>query len=95
MNKGRRQELKYLKYKKRIRRFVSNIDVYVDKEGKYIYNPKSVDVIQENGQHCYRTTSTPCSCIMCAPDKYVRAKEKEKISKVIEFELNYDCPKYS
>lgn len=77
MNKARRHELKMLKYKKRIQRFASNLNIYVNREGKYIRNPKTIDVLNDNGQHCYRTTSSPCSCEMCSPNKYNRAKEKK------------------
>lgn len=68
-----------LKYKKRIQLFVSRCDIYVSRQGEYIYNPKTIDVIKDNGQLAYRNSSTPCSCFMCSHKKYNRAKEKAKL----------------
>jgi hypothetical protein len=78
MNKARRNELKKLKFTKRIKRYARNLDIYVNRNGEYIRNPKWIDIVKDNGQTCYRTTSTPCSCLMCSPNKYNRAKEKRK-----------------
>lgn len=77
MNKARRHELKMLKYKKRIRKFVANTDVYISRSGKLIQSPKTVDIIKDNGQLHYRNHSTPCSCFVCSHSKYNRAKEKK------------------
>lgn len=67
MNKARRHELKMLKYKKRI-----NILAAKSKSIKAYLNGDSINV------NCYalRTTGKPCSCEMCSPYKYNRAKEK-------------------
>jgi queuine/archaeosine tRNA-ribosyltransferase len=81
MNKARRHELKMLKYKKRIQKFAAKSDIYVTRSGDYIYNPKTVDIIKDNGQLHYRSHSTPCSCYMCSPYKYNRAKVKAQYRK--------------
>lgn len=83
MNKGRRNEIKKLKYLKRIRLLANGLDIYVTCNGEYIRNPKVQDILKDNGQNCYRTTSTPCSCSVCSHNKYNRAKIKSTMKKVI------------
>ncbi len=92
MNKDRRQEIKQLKYKKRIQRFAASAGRYHNRKGEVIYNPKTIDVLADNGQLHYKTTSTPCSCPMCQdPDRnYHRAKVKETSGK----ELSEDLKEY-
>lgn len=59
MNKGRRNELTKLKFKKRLK----NLQLKID-GGKF---------------WCYKTTGTPCSCLLCSHDKYKRTqKHKNK-----------------
>lgn len=92
MNKGRRQELKKLKYIKRIRRFVAGLDQYVTREGVCIKNPKTHDVIDDNGQLAYKNTSTPCSCWMCSYPQYDRNEFKKQTKLLINEELEAsDC----
>lgn len=86
MNKQRRNELTQLKYKKRIRRFVLSCHLYVNRDGEYIYEPKTCDVINDLGQLVYKTSSTPCSCFMCSG--YYKYKRHEQ--KVIERKLIQD-----
>ncbi len=65
MNKGRRQELKQLKYKKRLRQ----LGLYEESREK---NPRG----DNYNLTCYKTTGKPCSCYMCSYKKYDRAKVK-------------------
>ncbi len=58
MNKGRRNELTKLKFKKRLKQLG-------------LKQTKPTDFI------CYKTTGNPCSCPMCQPHKYNRAKERK------------------
>lgn len=81
MNKARRHELKMLHYKKRIQRFVTRCNLWVNQQGEYVWHPKSIDLIKANAQHSYRSHSTPCSCYLCSHSKYNRAKEKSKFRK--------------
>ena len=83
-NKGNRQRITFLKYKKRIKCFVSNTTVYIKRNGERIYHPKAIDVIKDRGQLCYKTTSTPCSCSMCACYKYNRKEFKKETRRLIE-----------
>lgn len=57
INKGRRQELKMLKYKKRL---------------------KQLGLTEGKGKNyfAYRSHGSPCSCPVCSPAKYNRAKIK-------------------
>lgn len=79
MNKARRNELKSLKYKKRIKatqRFSSKEKLLK------IAALKTPIVIDEGGHKhnftAYRTTGNPCTCIVCSGEKYNRAKEKQQ-----------------
>ncbi len=82
MNKGRRNEITFLKYKKRIQYFTYGTDEYITRDGTSILNPKVADVIKDRGQLCYKTQSVSCSCWECSGYyKYNRAKEKVKIIK--------------
>ncbi len=83
-NKGRRQELTQLKYIKRIKRFVSNLDYYFTRTGEQIYKPTTKDVTDDNGQFVYKSTSTPCSCWGCAYLKYHRHEQKIIDRKIIQ-----------
>lgn len=70
MNKGRRQELKMLKYKRRLK----------------IYNVVKEIALNNNSKVWYalRSHGAPCSCYLCSHDKYQRAKDKKSIRKDIE-----------
>lgn len=68
--------MKMLRYKKRIRQLANTIDIYISKDGTRIRNPKTIDILKDNGHNCYREQACPCSCIFCQPNKYNRAKEK-------------------
>lgn len=67
MNKGRRQELKRLHYKRRLK-----ICSAKNASMKHYINGNSVPT----NNHALRTTGKPCSCICCSPNKYDRAKVK-------------------
>lgn len=71
-------------YIKRVSKIISHIDVYITRNGNHIRNPKITDVIKDNGYNCYRTTSNPCSCRLCQPQKYDRAKEKENVHSYLD-----------
>lgn len=84
MNKKIRQDLKQLKYQQRIKRFVLGLDTYITRDGERIHQPKAADVIADKGQLNYMTTSTPCSCWMCAYNKYRRHEQKIENRKMLE-----------
>ncbi len=64
-NKGRRQELKQLKFKKRLK----NLGLKQKKPKDFI---------------CYKDQGKPCSCWMCAGDKYKRSEIKEEERKQLK-----------
>lgn len=60
MNKGRREEIKQLKYKKRVK-------VFADLEGK-----RTDDLIKSQVYIKWKADAKPCSCFMCRNQKYSR-----------------------
>jgi hypothetical protein len=74
MNKGRRNELKMLKFKKRLQQVGFKLqDAY--KPGNRLF--------------CYKTSGKPCSCWACSPKdrKYNRAIEKRRIAAMLSFTI--------
>lgn len=69
MDKGRRNELTKLKFKKRL----SQVGLSMED----VYKPK-------NNLWAYKSTGKPCSCYMCSGVKYDRAKEKSEWDKWFE-----------
>lgn len=95
MNKKRRNELVFLHYKRRIQKLAVGTDIYFTRDGEKIFNPKTIDLLNDRCQYVYKNTSTPCSCWLCAYNKYNRAKEKAKFLKEQNREANEDslqCP---
>lgn len=69
MNKGRRNELKKLKYKKRLINIRQlNNDTLTSPKGVHNGIPYNFTSFIESGK--------PCSCLFCTGKKYNRAKEK-------------------
>lgn len=66
INKGRRNELKQLKYKRRLKILAPKL------YEKAVKNPKG-DLFNMSG---YKSHGKPCSCTVCSPYKYNRAKMK-------------------
>lgn len=75
MNKARRHELKMLKYKRRLR-------VIGHLSSTTLASPVGL----EKGVHYnftgFRSHGKPCSCSVCSPYKYERAKEKRAAVKL-------------
>lgn len=102
MNKGQRNEIAKRKYKQRVSRLAQGLDQYVTQNGEIIYNPKTVDLLKDNAQNCYRTTSTPCSCYCCQNGKVEHRKKirreadrliREALREVEEFEAGTKEPR--
>lgn len=81
MNKGRRQELKNLKYKRRLK----NLGLLHLSEFK-VPNKNAVETCAIKANlNSYRTSGKPCSCFMCSPYKYNRAKEKVRVERLAPY----------
>jgi hypothetical protein len=82
MDKGRRQELKQLKYKKRLRLMGQlNAETLANPRGEITlwlkgYKPKYNFTAFKNHSH-------PCSCWCCSSQKYNRAKTKREIDTIV------------
>lgn len=77
MDKKRRNDLTYFRYKKRVKNWIKNLSVYINREGEHIRNPKVADVLKDNGQCKLRNTSTLCSCYDCSGYYKYRRNEKK------------------
>ena len=85
MNKGRRNELTLLHYKKRLRRFANSYGnyQYVGRNLKKNH-PKTCELFDAREQLVYKTASTPCSCYMCSGYwKYRRCEKKREDVRLI------------
>lgn len=74
MNKARRQELKQLRYKKRL--LVLGL-LSTDT----LLNPKGTQNNVCYNFTGYKNSSNPCSCYLCSNRKYNRAKSKNALLK--------------
>lgn len=92
MNKGRRNELTQLKYKKRIKRWTANCGIFVDQDGQYNYNPSSDYFIKNNLYTEFKNSSVLCSCWMCSGEwKYKRHLKKQEDMRLIQEALEEGC----
>jgi hypothetical protein len=103
MNKKIRRYREYLKYKNRIERFVANgsyvfiksdetrgMRTYHSGDFIRIDKPTVNDIMKDGGWNYYKHTSTPCSCSMCAYDKYKRHEQKIENRKLIKEGLDME-----
>ena len=71
-NKGRRAEIKKLKFKKRIFRFEKKHEILI-MEAEMREKANSSKILfprKEPNYNGYRNSSTPCSCFICRSEKY-------------------------
>lgn len=90
MDKGRRNELRQLKYRNRVQNIIHGIDIYVTRSGRQIYKPKLIDVIEDRGFLCYKEQGKPCSCAVCQPpeDSYGSRKTiKQAVVREVDEEV--------
>lgn len=78
MDKGRRNEIAALKRKKRLKVWLRGVHRYKTRIGKVIMNPKLTD-IPKTEHTVLKSTGKPCSCSICSPNKYNRAKAKRHV----------------
>jgi hypothetical protein len=79
MDKGRRNELGKLKYKRRVKESIGRIWHYKTKAGKEIIEPKASEVIKDGGLIHLKDNPRPCSCFVCSPNKYNRRVKHKKL----------------
>ncbi|MEO6304475.1 MAG: hypothetical protein ABIP51_15025 [Bacteroidia bacterium] len=84
-NKKTKKDLTFLKYKKRVKRFAANCSHYITKDGRDIFNPKTIDIIKDKGYLEYKNSSVLCSCYDCSGYyKYKRHLKKAEDLKLIK-----------
>lgn len=81
MNKKRRQELKELKYRKRLKYWVSVWNKHTTKEGIEIVNPTVNDLVEDGAYLHLKTQAVMCSCEMCSKYYKYRRHEFKAITK--------------
>jgi hypothetical protein len=85
MNKKRRNDLAWYKYRNRVERWVANLTIYISRDGEYVYHPKALDVMRDGGQRKLKHTSTLCSCYCCSGYyKYRRHEVKVETQKLLK-----------
>lgn len=85
MNKKYRQELKELKYRKRLKYWVSIWDTHTTKDGIEIKNPTVNDLIEDKAYLHLKTQAVMCSCWICSKHKkYNRNDYRLEVKKLIE-----------
>lgn len=71
-NKGRREELTRLKFLKRLRNYTKGQKISAN------MTDAPLSVSNKHNMRALKTTGKPCSCYMCSPYKYNRAKTKRE-----------------
>jgi hypothetical protein len=88
MNKQRRNELTKLKYKKRLKRWISCGGLY-HLNGEWVDKPNVTEAMRENVLTAFKSSATLCSCFMCSGFyKYQRHVKKQEDRKAITEALN-------
>ena len=84
-NKKQRRDYTFFKYKKRIAIWSCKLKIYKCRDGSEIYNPKVIDILEDNGQYKFKHTNTICSCYGCSGYyKYRRHEKKIEYRKLIK-----------
>lgn len=60
------------------------MSIYLVDDGVYLYNPKTIDIINNKDFLVYKSTSTPCSCEMCSYPKYDRTAFKKDTERLLK-----------
>lgn len=90
-NKGRRQELTLLKYKKRLKQFTAGYKSWVG-DGFEINNPTIADLVAEHVLTILKSSSVACSCWSCSGAyKYKRHEFKRETQKLVDEYYSMDC----
>jgi hypothetical protein len=86
-NKGWRNRIQFLKWKRRLKR-QANIEYSQPRVNGYVHQPDqgritTMDLLRENAYSKFRTTSTPCSCMGCSGEHYKRHIQKREDKRLI------------
>lgn len=55
-----------------------------EEEGNRVDNPHWFDLAKQHGYQVYKTTGTPCSCMLCQGNHYSRLDYKKTIRRIID-----------
>ena len=93
-NKSWRAQQRKLHYVRRLKVQAVSWDWYPPRikgsDGKLTSRPNWKDLYNNNWFPALRTTSTPCSCWMCSPNKYKRKNFKKETRMLLKLELESD-----
>lgn len=85
MDKRRRKELEWLKYKKRLYRWICTGGIIRNREGKWMENFKLADALKERAQYKLKHTAVLCSCEGCSGMyKYRRHEVKKETQRLLK-----------
>ena len=76
----------YNKYKRRVKKFVTDWDLVYFAKDKGIKHPTWKDIINYNAATLYKHVSTQCSCSSCAYYKYNRLESKKDFKRIMKDE---------
>ena len=61
---------------------------FVLDDGQLVYNPHWFELAKCSWTHVYKTTGTPCSCMICKGERYNRTANKKEIRGIINESLD-------
>ena len=98
-NKGWRAQQRKLHYVRRLKYYSNSASFWYvlalwpnsrtikNSKGELTFHPNWKDLYNNNWFPALRTTSTPCSCWMCSPNKYKRKNFKKETRMLLKLEL--------
>ncbi len=70
-------------FKKRMIYYASNGGRWLMSDGQLKENPHWFELAKTHWAQVYKSTGTPCSCILCRGEKYNRLKHKRETQKML------------
>ena len=87
-NKRWRKQQGFRVFKARMILFAAYKNCIFDEEGNRVYNPHWFELAKQHWCRVYKTTGTPCSCMLCQGNHYDRLEYKSTMRRIIEETLD-------
>lgn len=82
-NKIWRKQQGFRVFKARLIRLAAYGYCAFDEEGNRVDNPHWFDLAKQHGCQVYKTTGTPCSCMLCQRNRYSRSDYKKNMRRIL------------